>query len=178
MIPYLATIKWSGKKHPSQKVGARNKVRKGYRYPATAQTYPRPARGKKIQIWYDNAKLKRLADLNSWYGFFAIRRIGGFLFNRNQPKLKQRPWPLRSYIPWYFKEGEAALAENILCEGNVIRILARRGSWCRIDPTIIGRLTEVEYKTGIRHNGALRWPIYPDPKTGEIWMEASRLKKL
>ena len=176
-MSYRARIKWRGVNHPVQNhVHAKLSMK----FPATAQVYDRLG-GHKITAQYDNAKLTDLAKLNSWYGFWVVRRIGGVMFNQMGNQKWAKKWTklfgVQARIPYPLPKGDKAVAQVVLCDSNTVYVNKENGKWCRIDP-VVARLTEVEIGTGRMFLGGLRWRVYPDKKSDEIWIEKSMLEKI
>lgn len=173
-MQYKAKLRSLGLDHQVQK---HKHAKKGMRFPATVQTYAKPAKGKKITIQYGNALLSRLRGINSLYGFWIVRRIGGVIFNKRNTKWAQtwtKLFGVQARIPYPLDPGEFAVGENILCDGNTVTVVAERKGFLQILPQIV-RLYEVEIGTGKLFAGGLYWYIYPDPAIGEIWIEKDRV---
>lgn len=180
MFPYRAVIVPRRKNHPVQKHKHAGKGLRSGVFPATAQTHPKPGKGK-ISITYNNTKLFLLLLLNGPIGFYNIRRIGAFLFNKRGNSKWFKKWTKKkgvdARIPFPLAKNEKAIGENILCDANEVTVISESKGYCKIKPQI-AVLWEVEIKTGRMFRRGLRWYVYPDQRTGEIWIAKNLLKKL
>lgn len=179
-MAYQAIVKWRGKSAPVQK---HKHARKGMRFPAPNQTFGKPVKSKKIVVKYGNHRLRDLRNLNSWLGFWNIRRIGGFLFNQRGPNLKwAKKWTkalgVQARIPYPLAGGEYALGEGIVSDGATVTVERELGKWCQLRPYTVVRLYEVEIGSGKKFRTSYQWRLYPDEKTGEIWIEKRYLEKV
>lgn len=159
-MAYKARIKWRGGVHPAQEWGKKRNVKKGYRFPATAQIRVKP-NGAKVTVRYDNVKLNELRLLNGEAGFNVARRIGGFLFNTTRNKhlisrLKGLLWWTKNFVPYPLPKGKVAIAEGIYCDSNVVTVESEQGRWCKLAPGV-GYLVEVEIGSDARHPTGVRW---------------------
>lgn len=198
-VYYRAVPIWQGKKHRVQKHKHAGKGLNSDVFPAGLQTYDKPG-GSKIMIRYDTDRMQEYEKLNGTILSFFGRRIGGVIFNQNRTNDKwavkwTKIFGVQARVPSPMPEEIWALGENILCEGDpnsVIVVEEQRGrapkddeidskkgstTWCRILPTI-ATLNQVEIKTGRKITGRLRWRVLPSPKTGEIWVNKTRLRRI
>lgn len=155
-------IKKRGINHPAQAWARARNVKPGTRYPATCQIFDKP-NGSKGTVAYDNQALLRLSLLNgnNHAAFKAITRIGGFLFNtaRNRRligRLKGLLWWKNNYIPIPLPKDKKAIAENILCDGNEVKVIERRQGWVKIAAGT-GKLSEIVVGSNVTLPGTLRW---------------------
>lgn len=171
------------KNHPSRKSKHAGKGLNSNKFPATNQTFGKRSRGKKIAVKYYNSQLADLKRINGYIGFWLVTRISGVLFNPRGPNLKwAEKWTkligVGARIPYPLGDKEYAVGEGIVCDGNVVTVIREVGQWCQLQPYTVVTLFEVDVKTGKLTKGTLKWRMYPDEKTGEIWMEKKYLRRL
>lgn len=88
-----------------------------------------------------------------------------------------------SRVPYPLKDGERAKAQGIASESprfstdNIVTVVEERGKYARILPTKM-RLYEVGVKTGKSFKTDYCWWLYPDAKSGQIWVEKTRLEAI
>lgn len=182
-MAYKAIVKWRGKQHPSQKHKHAGRGVRADKFPATNQTFGKPARGKKIRVRYDNKKLADLKSINSIAGFWNVRRLAGYLFNPHGPNKKwTNKWTkaigIDARVPYPLPKGQFAIGEGIVSDGATVIVEEERGQWVRLRAGTVVRLNEVEYGTGKMYPTGLFWRIWPDEKTGEVWIEKKMIERI